>query len=193
MSAIASAASMGRAQTGDRVSWPRLAWVAPLTLLVAVAVCYALRTLVQTLDPGLSTMAQLGRPMLTLVIEGVLAAIVVFALFALFVPRVFFWYRVVGVVALVLSWIPDIALGIGGTPMQLAMRYVGPLTSIGMSGGGGPPPGGGSQSGGPPPGFFSSMPVEQVLVLMLLHTAVGLVCILMLTTLTRVPLKTASR
>jgi hypothetical protein len=74
--------------------------------------------------------------------------------------------------------------------MRLAMRYVAPLTSIGIfdQGGpggppsGGPPPGAG---GAPPPGFFSSMPIEQVLVLMLLHTAVAVVCIAMLATLTR--------
>jgi hypothetical protein len=116
--------------------------------------------------------------------------VLVFILFALFVPRPTFWYRVAGVIALVLSWTPDIALGLGGTPMRLAMRYVAPLTSIGLvSGeGGGPPSGGpppGAQGGGPPPGFGSGLPLEQVLVLMLLHTAVALVCIGLLTTLTR--------
>jgi hypothetical protein len=84
---------------------------------------------------------------------------------------------------------PDVALGIGGTPMRLAMRYVGPLTSIGMlfgGEGGGPPAGApppGAQTGGPPPGFMSSMPIEQVLVLMLLHAVVAVVCIGMLSTL----------
>src|SRR5207248_2102929 len=114
---------------------------------------------------------------------------VVFVLFGLFLPRPFFWFRVVGVVALAFSWLPDIGLGLGGTPMQLAMRTVGPLTglaSIFLGGGarqGGPPPG--AQNGGPPPGAFSSAPIEQVLVLMLLHAAVAIVCIVMLTTLTR--------
>jgi hypothetical protein len=128
----------------------------------------------------------------TLASEGALAAIVVFILFALVVPRPFFWYRVVGAVALVLSWAPDIGLGLGGAPMRLAMRYVSPLTSPGLfeQGGrpGGPPPGGpppGFAAGGPPPGFFSSTPWEQVLILIVLHTAVALVCIVMLTTLTR--------
>ena len=159
--------------------------MAPLTLVVAVGVCYGLKSLLVQLDPSLSQMGQLGQPMLTLSIEGALAAIVVFVLFALFVPRAIFWYRIVGLAALALSWVPDIALGIGGTPMQLAMRYVGPLTSVGMSGGGGPPPG--AQTGGPPPGFFSAMPIEHVMVLMLLHGAVGLVCIGMLTSLTKKP------
>ncbi len=128
--------------------------------------------------------------MISLAAEGAIAAIVAFVLFALFVPRAIFWYRIVGGVALLLSWVPDIALGMGGTPMQMAMRYVGPLASLGLSGpgGGGPvsvgsPPG--AQTGGSPPGFFSSMPIEQVLILMSLHAAIALVCIVMLTTLTR--------
>jgi hypothetical protein len=137
----------------------------------------------------------LGPPMLTLAIEGALAAIVVFMLFTLFVPRAIFWFRIVGVIALVVSWIPDIMLGLGGSSMGTAMRFVGPLTSIGLIGGGGGPPGGGrppgpppgAQGGGPPPSFFSALPIEQVLVLLLLHTAVAAVCIVMLTTLSRKP------
>ena len=183
MSALAPAAAIGRAQLGGRVSWPRLAWVAPLTVVAAVAVCSALRILFQTIDPSLNSMSQLGRPMMTLAIEGSVAAVVVFLLFALVVPRPFFWFRVVGVVALVLSWLPDIVLGVGGPAQQMAMRVVGPLATLGLSGGGSPQ--GGAPQGGPPPGAFGAMPLERVLVLMTLHTAVAIVCIVMLTTLTR--------
>jgi hypothetical protein len=189
MSAIASAPAIGRTSAGDRVSWSRLVWVAPLTLVVAVAVCYGIRWLVQTLAPTAAGIPMLGQPMTSLAVEGALAAIVVFVLFALFVPRPIFWYRIFGGVALLLSWAPDVALGLGGTPMRLAMRYVGPLASIGFAGSGGPqgaggpPPG--AQTGGPPPGFLSGMPIEQVLILMTLHAAVALVCIGMLTTLAR--------
>jgi hypothetical protein len=187
MSAIASIPASAPAASAERVAWPRLAWVAPLTLIVAVAVCYGLQTLYVTLDPSLSRMGQLGRPMFTLASEGSVAAILVFAVFALVVPRPIFWYRVVGLIAMVLSWAPDIALGLGGQPMLFALRAVGPLASIGLRGGppagGGAPPGG--QAGGPPPGFLSGMPWEHVLVLMSLHAAVALVCIGMLTTLAR--------
>jgi hypothetical protein len=198
MNAIATAPGVVRTSRDERLSWPRLLWVAPLTLIVAVAVCFGLRTAFEALDPTLSQMAQLGPPMVTQAVEGTLAAIVVFVLFALLVPRAIFWYRIVGGVALLLSWIPDIALGIGGTPMRLALRYVGPLASLTLPGvsGGGPPPGGpppGAQTGGPPPGFLSSMSIEQVLVLMVLHAAVGVTCILMLTTLTRARLIRQSR
>jgi hypothetical protein len=140
------------------------------------------------LNPGLERMGQLGPPTVTLAIEGSVAAVLVFIAFALVLPRPIFWYRIVGVIALVLSWLPDIALGLGGGPMRLAMRYVAPLTEVGFLGArGGPPPGGprpGAGSGGPPPDFFAAQPIEQVLALMLLHTAVAVVCIVMLTTLT---------
>jgi hypothetical protein len=190
MSAITSATPIQRAEPVERISWPRLAWVAPLTLIAALGVCYALKTLFVVVDPSLSQMGQLGMPMLTLAAEGALAAIVVFVLFALIVPRPIFWYRIVGAIALVLSWAPDIGLGLGGTPMQLSMRFVGPLTSVGRalsgSGGGGPPAGGPAPAtGGGAPGGLSGMPLEHVAVLMLLHTAVAVVCIGMLTTLAR--------
>jgi hypothetical protein len=176
----------------DGISFKRLLWVAPLTLVAALAACFAIKFLVQSVDPSLANLAQLQMPMVLLATEGVLAAIVVFAIFALVLPRPILWYRIVGGVALLLSLLPDVALAMGGAPMGIAMRFVGPLTSIGMGappgpggpGGapaGGPPPG----AGGPPPGFLSSMPLNQVLVLMLLHVAVGLVCIVLLTTLTR--------
>lgn len=183
MNAIASAPAIGRTDRRDRASLPRLMWVAPLTLLLALGMCLAIRFVAQQLDPNLARMPQLQAPMLTLTVEGTLAAIGVFILFALFVPRPVFWYRIVGVIALVLSWLPDVALAVGGTPMMTALRFVGSLTSIGESRPSGPPPG--AQSGGPPPGFFSSMPLEQVVVLIVLHAAVALVCIGMLTTLAR--------
>ena|SRR5690242_278634 len=192
MSALAPAPPVTRAPLDRRrgISWLRLLWVAPLTLATAVLVCLGLRWVFQALDPNLQRMGQLGPPMVTLAVEGALAAIVVFVLFALFVPRAIFWYRIIGAIALVLSWLPDIGLGLGGTPMRLALRYVVPLTTIGFGEGGGPPPGGpppGARTGGPPPGFnpASGMPVEQVLALMVLHAAVALVCIGLLTILTQ--------
>jgi hypothetical protein len=50
---------------------------------------------------------------------------------------------------------------------------------------GGRPPGGG---GGPPAAeTLPGLPWERVLILMLLHVATAVVCIVLLTTLTRVP------
>jgi hypothetical protein len=174
----------------DQVSLARLVWVAPLTLALAVAACFVIRFVAQSIDPKTINMPTLQTPMQVLAVEGALAAIVVFVLFALFVRRPIYWYRIVGSIALLMSLAPDVALALGGTPMVTAMRFVGPLTSIGASGPGGlggqggPPPGG-PGAGGPPPGFLSGMSLDQVLVLMLLHVAVGVVCIGVLTTLAR--------
>src|SRR5712692_352391 len=159
----------------DQVSLARLLWVAPLTLALAVAACFIVRFLAQLIDPQTVNMPQLQMPMAVLAVEGALAAIAVFVVFALFVPRPVFWYRIVGGVALLVSLLPDIGLALGGAPMMTAMRFVGPLTSIGASGPGGqggPPPGAGPGAGGPPPGFMSGMSLDQVIVLMALHVAV---------------------
>jgi hypothetical protein len=181
----------------ERVAWPRLLWVAPLTVAAALAVNVLIRFVLQSLNPQLGRMPQLGQPMLNLTIMGCLAAIVVFVVVGLLVrDRPFFWYRVIAIGALLLSWLPDIALAIGGAPAGVAMRYVSPLATFGSPPPGGPPPGGPGGAGGPggpgggpgagPPGGFSfTMPVEQVLVLMLLHLATAVVCIVLLTTLMR--------
>jgi hypothetical protein len=180
-----------RVDRPSQVSLHRLLWVAPLTLVAALAACFGIRSIALFLDPSLANMAQLQTPMSTLTIEGALAAIAVFGAFAVVLSRPIYWFRVVGGIGLLASLIPDVALALGGAPMMTALRLVGPLASIGMAapgGAGGPPAGGPSAgAGGPPPGFMSAMPVEQVVVLMLLHVAVAAVCIVLLTTLTRKP------
>src|SRR5437870_5087446 len=193
MIATASTPAARRTLRRDQISLRRLVWVAPLTLVLAVGACFVIRFFAQLIDPATLRMPQLQGPMQVLAVEGALAAIVVFVLFALFVPRPIFWYRIVGGVALLFSLAPDVALALGGAPMLTAMRFVGPLTSIGAPGpggpggpgGGGPPAGGGPGAGGPPPGFLSGMSIDQVLVLMLLHIVVGVICITLLTTLSR--------
>src|SRR5207249_7126301 len=145
-----------------------LGWDPPWPSVLPVRACFVIRFLAQLIDPATLRMPQLQGPMQVLAVEGALAAIVVFVLFALFVPRPIFWYRIVGGVALLFSLLPDVALALGGAPMMTAMRFVGPLTSIGAPGpggpGGGPPPGAGPGAGGPPPGFLSGMSIDQVLV-----------------------------
>jgi len=192
------AAETRRVAPRERVAWPRLIWVAPLTVLAALAVNFVIRFVVQSLNPRLSRMPQLEQPMITLTIVGSLAAIAMFVVVGLLVrDRPFFWYRVIAIGALLLSWLPDIALAIGGAPAGMAMRVVGPVATFGQPAPSGPPPrgagagggpgggGGGPGGGGPPGGFSFTVPVEQVLVLMLLHLATALVCIALLTTLMR--------
>jgi hypothetical protein len=190
MIAEASAPVLARFKERDAVSFKRLIWVAPLTVIASLAACIGVRFVVGLVDPSAASMGQLQTPMFTLTVEGAVAATAVFMLFALFVPRPNFWYRIVGSVALLVSLVPDVALAIGGAPMMAAMSFVGPLTSIGMLANGGQngPPQGATPSGGaggPPPGFMSSMPFDQVLTLMLLHVVVGMVCIVLLTRLGR--------
>ena len=136
---------------------------------------------------------------------------VVFVLMARFVPRPITWFRRLAIVALLVSILPDLALGMGGSTALMGMRAMGPFLSVDIPGlggppgpppGGGRPPGGGQPGGGPPgaggppgggppgggprPGFvFPAMPPEQVVILVGLHAATALVCVLLLTTLTR--------
>jgi hypothetical protein len=178
-----------RAETRDRVSFARLAWVAPLTVGAALAVCYAIKLLLISLDASLASMGQLQLPMLSLTLQGAVAACVVFAIVAALVPRPIFWYRILAVLALLVSLIPDVALGMGGAAAGFGMRLVQPFLSLGM-----PAPSGGQ--GGPPPGASGGMPAmssEQVLVLMLLHVATFAVCVTLLTTLTRRPARARAR
>jgi len=185
MTTASLAASARSVPAREQVSWIRVAWVAPLTIVVALAANLALRAAIQALSPRLGRMPQLEQPLITLTLIGSVAAIVVFVLVALVTRRPFFWYRVVAVVALLVSWLPDIALGLGGAPAGMALRFVSPLATLGSASPGGPPPsvGGGPPGGGPPGGFTT--PLEQVLVLMLLHLLTAFICVTLLTTLTR--------
>src|SRR5215470_12123371 len=72
--ASASIAHQADVAPRDGISFTRLLWVAPLTLVVAVAVNSAIKFTAQRLNPaGFTRMPQLQEPMLILTIEGVLA------------------------------------------------------------------------------------------------------------------------
>ena len=177
------------AERRDGVSWRRLLWVGPLTVVVALVVNLLIRTLVQAIDPSLAEMGQLGRPMIILTLEGAILAVLVFALMVWLVPHPIRWFRIVGVIALLVSLIPDLLLGLGGDARRTGSAMVAPFSRFGAQffpapSGGGPPAGG----GGPSPGeVLPGLPWERVLILMLLHTATAVVCIVLLTTLTRDP------
>ena len=186
--ATTAAISTSAARSGERVSLTRLLWVAPLTVAVALGVNYALKTVLLALVPPLARMGQLREPMIALTIEGSIAAVLVFAAMALLLRRPILWYRRVAVVALLVSVLPDLGLLMGGAWALRGMSAVGPLLGLAMAARSGPPPGaGGGRLGGPPAGGIPGLPLEQVLVLMLLHVATAAVCVLLLTTLTRQP------
>jgi hypothetical protein len=171
----------------DGVQWSRLLWVAPLTVIVSLLANLAIKVVVQALDPGLADMGQLGRPLVTLTLEGAILGVLAFALIAWLLPRPIRAYRIVAVIALFLSLIPDLLLGFGGDARRLGSWMMGPffrLASLfpGSSAGGGRP------AGGPTPAeALPAMPWERVLILILLHVATAAVCIVLLTTLTRAP------
>jgi hypothetical protein len=175
------------AERRDGVSITRLLWVGPLTVVVSLVVNLIIKTLVQAIDPSLSEMGQLGRSLIILTLEGAILAVLVFALMVWLVPHPIRWFRIVAVVALLISVIPDLLLGLGGDLRRTGSAMVGPFSRFGSlffpaeQGGGRPP-------GGPSPGdVLPGLPWERVLILMLLHTAVAVVCIVLLTTLTREP------
>src|SRR5262249_16088448 len=146
-----------RPERREEVSFSRLLWVAPLTVAVALVVNLAIKAIVLAIDPALSHMGQLGRPLIVLTLEVAIAAVVVFAIMAAFGPRPIFWYRIVGVNALLISLLPDIALFLGGDERRASLSVVGPLISVGMPAPSGPRP------AGPPPGApLPGTPLEQV-------------------------------
>jgi hypothetical protein len=180
------------AERRDGVSWTRLLWVAPLTVIVALVVNLLIKTLVQALDPSLTEMPQLGRSLIILTLEGAILAVIVFALMVWLVPHPIRWFRIVAVIALLISVIPDLLLGLGGDLRRTGSAMVAPFSRFGAmffpaEQGGGRPPGGPS-----PAEALPGLPWERVLILMLLHTATAVVCIVLLTTLTRDPAVTGT-
>src|SRR5829696_2308303 len=173
------------AERRDGVSFSRLLWVAPLTVVVALVVNLIIKTLVQALNPSLSEMGQLGRPLIILTLEGAILAVIVFALMVWLVPHPIRWFRIVAVITLLLSLIPDLLLGLGGDMRRTGSGMVAPFSRFGAlffpaEQGGGRPPGGPSPGDGLP-----GLPWDRVLILMLLHAATAIVFIVLLTTLTR--------
>jgi hypothetical protein len=176
----------------DGVSFTRLLWVAPLTVVVALVVNLIIKTIVQALDPSLKEMPQLGQSLIVLTLEGAILAVIIFTVMVWLVPHPIRWFRIVAVIAWLLSLIPDLLLGLGGDARRMGTSMVAPFSRFGgmffpaQQSGGRPP-------GGPPPGeALPGLPWDRVLILMLLHTAVAVVCIVSLTTLTRDPARAES-
>jgi hypothetical protein len=172
------AARERRVANEERVSFARLLWVAPLTVIAALLVNLGIRALAQAIDPSLVRLPSLQTIYLSFTLFGAIAAVVIFTLLAVFTNKPFTLFRILAGLALLLSWIPDIGLATGGPLGGFAMRVVGPL--MGLAGGaGGPPP------GGPPPAGMPGMPIGSVTVLMLMHLATFVVATGLLTTLPR--------
>jgi hypothetical protein len=170
----------------DGVSWSRLLWVGSLTVIVALVVNLIIKTVAIALNPALADMGQLGNALIVLTVEGAILAVIVFALMVWLVPHPTYWFRIVGVIAFLISIIPDILLGMGGDARRTGSSLMGPFLRFGALFA--PPPSGGPRpSGGQPSAVLEGLPAERVLLLILLHAATAVVCIVMLTTLTREP------
>jgi hypothetical protein len=170
----------------DGVSFSRLLWVGPLTVIVAPVVNLIIKTVAIAIDPSLADMGQLGNSLIVLTLEGAILAVIVFALMVWLVPHPIYWFRIVGVIALLISIIPDILLGVGGDGRRAGSSLVGPFLRVGALFA--PAPSGAPRpSGGQTAAALAGLPAERVLVLILLHAATALVCIVLLTTLTREP------
>src|SRR5215212_10010828 len=142
-----TASSDAAAKRRDGVSFTRLLWVGPLTVVAALVVNLIIKNLVQALDPSLTEMGQLGRPLIILTLEGAILAVIVFALMVWLVPHPIRWFRIVGVMALLISLIPDLLLGFGGDLRRSGSAMVAPFSRFGAqffpAPSGGRPPGGG--------------------------------------------------
>jgi hypothetical protein len=174
------------AERRDHVSWKRLAWVAPLTVAAAVLINMAIAFLLRAINPDLNEMGLLGRPNVILTLEGAVLAVIVFALMVWLVPHPIRWYRIVGVIALLISLIPDILLGLGGGWREAGSGMVAPFSRFGALLF--PASGGGRRPSAPAAGeVLPGLPWDRVLILITLHVAAAIVCIVLLTTLTREP------
>lgn len=109
----------------ERVSLSRLLWVGPLTIAAAVVANVAFVAAAVPLfgvAPDFPALAKEAVAAFTAV--GVLLAVVVFALVARFAQRPISLYRRIAIVALVLSFIPDVALLVVPGPVPVGVREV---------------------------------------------------------------------
>ena len=104
-------ATMPMPTGAERVSFSRLLWVGPLTIVAAVAANLVFTTIANSLlgvSPDFPPLTAGAIAIFTAI--GVLAAVVVFALVARFSKRPIRRYRQIALIALLLSLIPDLAM-----------------------------------------------------------------------------------
>jgi hypothetical protein len=111
--------------TTKRVSLARLLWVGPLTVVAAVVANVVFVGVANPLfgvAPDFPALTKEAVAAFTTV--GVLLAVVVFAVVARFARRPISLYRWIAIIALVLSFIPDLALGVLPGPVPVGAREV---------------------------------------------------------------------
>ena len=151
----------------QRVALRKLLWVAPLLLVAALVTNSVIRAVAQALNTNSSQFMPIAGPIyIVFTLAGVLGAVLVFMVLVRFGKRPLTWYPRIALVALLLSLIPDISLLFAPSP---------------AAGGGFPP------LGAPPDAsmLMGSADLFSVGALMLMHAATALLCIVLLTRLTR--------
>lgn len=109
----------------ERIALGRLVWVGPLAVLASVAANLIFTMIANRLlgvSPEFPALTPGAIAMFTAV--GVLAAVVVFALVARFARRPIWLYRRIALVALLLSFIPDLALPFLPGPDPVGAREI---------------------------------------------------------------------
>ena len=151
----------------QRVALRKLLWVAPLLLVAALVTNSVIRAAALLFNTNSGVFMPVAGPTyIVLTIAGVLGAVLVFLAVVRFGKRPLTWYPRIALAALLLSLIPDIGLLFAPSP---------------AAGGGFSPAGGGPG----PAALMGSADLFSVGALMLMHAATALLCIVLLTRLTR--------
>jgi hypothetical protein len=101
----------GAAVPEKRVSYGRLLWVGPLAIVTAVLANALVRTLAVAIVPETASFPPLAfGQFIFLTVAGVLGAVIAFAVVGLVSKRPARTFTIVAIVALALSWLPDIGL-----------------------------------------------------------------------------------
>ena len=137
----ATAIATSQPQPAERIDYRRLLWVAPLTAAVAAVANLALYFIADALGAFPDTVHRpngqaLGSgPVIGVTIMGVVAAAIVFAVLGRFSARPIRLFRIIALVALVLSFAP--AFGIAGAGAAyigslLLMHVIAALAAVGF-------------------------------------------------------------
>jgi hypothetical protein len=103
------------AQQTERVSFSRLLWVGPLTIVVATIASFIIQQIaVAVLRPDPAFLPLTLMPPIIFTIVGVLGAVIVFALVARFARNPIPLFRRIALITLAVTFIPDILMLITG-------------------------------------------------------------------------------
>lgn len=127
----APAQTQSIAHDTERVNMRALLWVAPAILGASLLVNAILRALAQMLFAIPEYFMPISSPsFIGLTIGGVMAALLVFALVARFSKRPYRAYLIVAIVALLLSFIPDVMFLVFGVPLPNGEMAPAPVAGV---------------------------------------------------------------